>query len=50
VLRFGEVVGDRRQGRAILWAMTLIFIVCVAVVMWAKPAVTRLLSWARTAA
>ena len=33
---FGEVVGDRRQGRAILWAMTLIFIVCVAVVMWAE--------------
>lgn len=33
---FGEAVGDRRQGRAILWAMTLIFIVCVAVVMWAE--------------
>ncbi|STS81175.1 potassium-transporting ATPase subunit A [Klebsiella pneumoniae] len=28
---FGEVVSDRRQGRAILWAMTLIFILCVAV-------------------
>ena len=33
---FGEAVGDNRQGRAILWAMTLIFIVCVAVVMWAE--------------
>lgn len=33
---FGEVVGDRRQGHAILWAMTLIFIVCAAVVMWAE--------------
>lgn len=33
---FGDVVGDRRQGHAILWAMTLIFIVCVAVVMWAE--------------
>ncbi|MDX6888847.1 potassium-transporting ATPase subunit KdpA, partial [Klebsiella pneumoniae] len=25
-----------RQGRAILWAMTLIFILCVAVVMWSE--------------
>ncbi|HHG8773349.1 TPA: potassium-transporting ATPase subunit KdpA [Raoultella planticola] len=33
---FGEVVGDRRQGHAILWAMTLIFIVCAAVVIWAE--------------
>ncbi|HFW6380037.1 potassium-transporting ATPase subunit KdpA [Klebsiella aerogenes] len=33
---FGEAVGDRRQGRAILWAMALIFVVCVAVVMWAE--------------
>ncbi|MFK3708286.1 potassium-transporting ATPase subunit KdpA [Klebsiella sp. NPDC088457] len=33
---FGEVVGDRRQGHAILWAMMLIFIVCAAVVMWAE--------------
>jgi K+-transporting ATPase ATPase A chain len=33
---FGEAVGDRRQGRAILWAMSLIFVVCVAVVMWAE--------------
>ncbi|MDT8702594.1 potassium-transporting ATPase subunit KdpA [Kluyvera ascorbata] len=33
---FGEAVGDNRQGRAILWAMTLIFIICVAVVMWAE--------------
>lgn len=29
-------VGDRRQGRAILWTMTLIFVVCAAVVMWAE--------------
>ncbi|ELM1617319.1 potassium-transporting ATPase subunit KdpA [Salmonella enterica] len=33
---FGEATGDRRQGRALLWAMSLIFIVCVAVVMWAE--------------
>ena len=33
---FGDVVGDRRQGHAILWTMTLIFIACVAVVMWAE--------------
>lgn len=33
---FGEAVSDNRQGRAILWAMTIIFVVCVAVVMWAE--------------
>ncbi|EBB2473542.1 potassium-transporting ATPase subunit KdpA [Salmonella enterica] len=33
---FGEATGDRRQGRALLWAMSLIFVVCVAVVMWAE--------------
>ncbi|MBU4684391.1 potassium-transporting ATPase subunit KdpA [Cedecea davisae] len=33
---FGEAVGDRRQGRALLWAMTIIFVVCAAVVMWAE--------------
>ncbi|NDO82525.1 potassium-transporting ATPase subunit KdpA [Citrobacter sp. NCU1] len=33
---FGDVVGDRRQGRTLLWAMSLIFAVCVAVVMWAE--------------
>lgn len=33
---FGEATGDRRQGRAPLWAMSLIFVVCVAVVMWAE--------------
>lgn len=33
---FGEVVGDRRQGRTLLWTMSLIFVVCVAVVMWAE--------------
>lgn len=33
---FGDAVGDRRQGRTLLWAMSLIFIACVAVVMWAE--------------
>ena len=33
---FGDVVGDRRQGRMLLGAMSLIFVVCVAVVMWAE--------------
>ncbi|HKN05318.1 MAG TPA: potassium-transporting ATPase subunit KdpA [Buttiauxella sp.] len=33
---FGEAVGDRRQGRAILWAMAVIFVICVVVVMWAE--------------
>ncbi|CAH6635358.1 potassium-transporting ATPase subunit KdpA [Pseudocitrobacter vendiensis] len=33
---FGEVVNDKRQGRAILWAMSIIFVICVAVVMWAE--------------
>ena len=35
-LAFGEAVGDRRQGRAILWAMAVIFVICVGVVMWAE--------------
>ncbi len=35
---FGKVVGDSRQGHAILWAMTVIFVICVAVVMWAETA------------
>ena len=35
-LAFGEAEGDRRQGRAILGAMALIFVVCAAVVMWAE--------------
>ena len=30
---FGEAVGDVRQGRAILWTMSLIFVVCVVLVM-----------------
>ncbi|WP_312629180.1 potassium-transporting ATPase subunit KdpA [Scandinavium sp.] len=33
---FGEAVNDKRQGRAILWAMSVIFVVCVVVVMWAE--------------
>ncbi|QJH55832.1 potassium-transporting ATPase subunit KdpA [Salmonella enterica subsp. enterica serovar Albany] len=33
---FSEAAGDRRQGRALLWAMSCIFVVCVAVVMWAE--------------
>ncbi|WP_312984270.1 potassium-transporting ATPase subunit KdpA [Atlantibacter sp.] len=35
-MAFGEAVGDRRQGRAILCTMTLIFVVCAAAVMWAE--------------
>lgn len=33
---FGKVVGDARQGHAILWVMTIIFVICVAAVMWAE--------------
>ncbi|KLV62909.1 potassium-transporting ATPase subunit KdpA [Citrobacter murliniae] len=33
---FGDVVGDRRQGRTLLWAMSLIFVICVAIVMWSE--------------
>ncbi len=33
---FGDAVNDKRQGRAILWAMSIIFVICVAVVMWAE--------------
>lgn len=33
---FGEAVNDRRQGHALLWAMTIIFVVCAGVVMWAE--------------
>ena len=33
---FGDVVKDRRQGHALLWAMSLMFIGAVAVVMWAE--------------
>ncbi|MGA4665526.1 potassium-transporting ATPase subunit KdpA [Enterobacter ludwigii] len=33
---FGDVVNDRRQGRTLLWTMSLIFVVCVALVMWAE--------------
>ncbi|MGV7094082.1 potassium-transporting ATPase subunit KdpA [Siccibacter turicensis] len=33
---FGDAVGDARQGRAILWSMASIFVVCVAIVMWAE--------------
>lgn len=33
---FGEVAGDRRQGRMLLWAMSVIFVICVGVVMWAE--------------
>jgi len=35
---FGDTVGDRRQGHTLLWAMTLIFVVCAGVVMWAELA------------
>jgi K+-transporting ATPase, KdpA len=33
---FGDVVNDRRQGRTLLWAMSIIFVVCAALVMWAE--------------
>ncbi|WP_054179917.1 potassium-transporting ATPase subunit KdpA [Trabulsiella odontotermitis] len=33
---FGDAVGDRRQGRTLLWAMSIIFVAAVAVVMWAE--------------
>ena len=33
---FGDAVSDRRQGHAILWAMSIIFVICAAVVMWAE--------------
>lgn len=33
---FGDVVKDRRQGHALLWAMSLMFIGAVVVVMWAE--------------
>lgn len=36
VFAFGEAVSDRRQGHTILWAMSIIFIVCVSLVMWAE--------------
>ncbi|OWF72806.1 potassium-transporting ATPase subunit KdpA [Yersinia frederiksenii] len=35
---FGQVVGDSRQGHALIWAMSLIFIVAVVVVMYAESA------------
>jgi len=33
---FGDVVKDHRQGHALLWAMSLMFIGAVVVVMWAE--------------
>jgi len=33
---FGDAVGDRRQGHAILWAMSIIFVICAGLVMWAE--------------
>ncbi|EMU1126474.1 TPA: potassium-transporting ATPase subunit KdpA [Citrobacter koseri] len=33
---FGDASGDRRQGQMQLWAMSIIFVVCVAVVMAAE--------------
>ena len=33
---FGDAVRDRRQGHAILWAMSAIFVVCAGLVMWAE--------------
>ncbi|KGT95030.1 potassium-transporting ATPase subunit A [Erwinia typographi] len=33
---FGDAVKDRRQGHALLWAMSLMFIAAAVVVMWAE--------------
>ncbi|MNB91485.1 Potassium-transporting ATPase A chain [compost metagenome] len=33
---FGDAVNDRRQGHTILWAMSIIFVVCAALVMGAE--------------
>ncbi|XBS69712.1 potassium-transporting ATPase subunit KdpA [Acerihabitans sp. KWT182] len=33
---FGDAVRDRRQGHALLWAMSLMFIAAAAAVMWAE--------------
>nr|WP_113865841.1 potassium-transporting ATPase subunit KdpA [Brenneria salicis]NMN90774.1 K+-transporting ATPase ATPase A chain [Brenneria salicis ATCC 15712 = DSM 30166]RBP63493.1 K+-transporting ATPase ATPase A chain [Brenneria salicis ATCC 15712 = DSM 30166]RLM30922.1 potassium-transporting ATPase subunit KdpA [Brenneria salicis ATCC 15712 = DSM 30166] len=33
---FGETVGDRRQGKTILWAMSLMFVLAVTLVMMAE--------------
>ncbi len=41
---FGEVTGDRRQGRMLLWAMSVIFVICVGVVMWAEVQGNHLLA------
>ena len=43
---FGKMVGDTRKGWAILAAMTIIFVACLAVTVWAEqrgnPAITEL--------
>ena len=44
VLAFGRLCGDRRQGIAILVAMTLVFVLCVVVVTHAEQQGTPLLS------
>src|SRR5476649_1529079 len=33
---FGRVVGDNRQGHALIWAMSIIFVVSVVVIMYAE--------------
>lgn len=33
---FGNVVRDRRQGHTLLWAMSIIFLLAAAIVMWAE--------------
>lgn len=33
---FGDACGDRRQGRTLLWAMSIVFVLSAAVVMWAE--------------
>ncbi len=44
VLFFGRAVGDIRQGRAILWAMAVFFVVGLVVVYWAESSGNPLLT------
>lgn len=39
---FGEVTGDRRQGRMLLWAMSVIFVICVGAVIAMHDSFTAL--------
>ncbi|WP_404877993.1 potassium-transporting ATPase subunit KdpA, partial [Klebsiella pneumoniae] len=44
VIAFGRMVGDVRQGTALLWAMGLLLIAGVAIVYWAEAAGNPLLT------